>query len=180
VNVSVKLDDRDLQRGIAGLKKKFPSAIRRAVSRTTTSVRTAASKAILADTALPSKTIKDQVKVTLSTEAGGAKIEVSGGRIPLIDFSARGPEPSRGKGRGVSYRLPGGRTRIPNAFIATMRSGHRGVFIRTGKARTPILEQFGVSLVHVFEKLLPQLADTAREALAKNLKHEISYALSKE
>ena len=39
---------------------------------------------------------------------------------------------------GVSYSGPGGRVRRKDAFVATMPSGHTGVFTRRGKARIPI------------------------------------------
>jgi hypothetical protein len=179
VKVTVKLDDRDLRDGIKALRKRFPYAVKRAISRATTSVKAQAAKEMRADTYLSSRFIKSELKVY--AQDGGARIEVQGRRVPLITFGARGPEPSRGKGRGVSYRNPGGgRSRSPHAFIAKMRSGHRGVFARTGKGQLPIIEQFGPSLVRVFEKFLPGLAEHAHAALAKNLKHEISYALSKE
>jgi hypothetical protein len=56
--------------------------------------------------------------------------------IPLIDLGATGPEPSRGQG-AVKVKLAGD---FPSAFIATMRSGHRGVFERKGSKRLPIRE----------------------------------------
>jgi hypothetical protein len=59
-----------------------------------------------------------------------------------------------------------------------MSSGHRGVFERRGAGRTPIRELRGPSLVNVFAKFLGLGADTANEALLKNLRHEISFALS--
>lgn len=180
MKVAVKFDDRDIVKGIAALQKKFPAAVKRSVSRTATSVRVVAAKAMRKDTGLPAFDAKDELKVVLSTEREAARLVQTGNRIPLIKFGARGREPSGGKGRGVSYRLPGGRSRVSNAFIAKMGTGHRGVFVRREKARLPIKELWGPSLVRVFEKLLPELADLARETLTKNLKHEISYALSKE
>jgi hypothetical protein len=175
----VKLDDKDLRDGIAALRRRFPAAIKRALARTTTTTKTAMAKAMREDTYLSSRFIKDEIKV--ETQAGAAALVVQGRRIPLISFGARGPEPSRGKGRGVSWRNPGSpRSRDPHAFIATMSSGHRGVFKRTGTGRTPIVELHGPSLVRVFEKYMDLGAEAANAALAKNLKHEISYALSKE
>ena len=48
--------------------------------------------------------------------------------------------PHRQTKRGVSTTINRGkRTLIPHAFIATMASGHKGVFVRQGKARYPIV-----------------------------------------
>jgi hypothetical protein len=111
--------------------------------------------------------------------AYGIQLEITGNRIPLIDFAARGPEPSRGRGRGVSYRLPGGRSRDPHAFIATMPSGHRGVFKRTGKERNPIIQSHGPSLVNVFRNKLDFGAERAKAALEEQVRLVIAFALSR-
>jgi hypothetical protein len=176
VRVVAKLETSDWKAGVETLKRKFPAAVKRALRRAGTTGRNEMTKAIAADTGLGSRRIKEEIKIV---EVGDTTIqlEVRGRRLPLIEFGARGPEPSRGRGRGVSYRLLGGRGRAPHGFIATMRSGHRGVFQRRGPRRLPIVELHGPSLVRVFEKYLPIGAARAEEALVKNLKHEIAFAL---
>ena len=134
-------------------------------------------KGIGRDTGLPAKRIKSEIRMN-EVGSTGIQIEIRGRRLPLIDFKAKGPEPSRGRGRGVSYRLPGGRKRAPHAFIATMPSGHRGVFQRRGSARSPVYQLHGPSLVRVFEKFLPLGAERGREALVKNLRSEIHFAMN--
>jgi len=178
MKVTLNLDVHDAQAGILALKTRFPFAMRRAVRKAAISGRAEMAKAIVADTGLPSKRVKEEIRINEVGEFG-AQLEVTGRRLPLIDFRARAPEPSRGRGRGVSYRLPGGRGRAEHAFIATMRSGHRGVFQRSGEARTPIYELHGPSLVRVFEKFLPLGADRAREALLTNVRSEINFVLSR-
>lgn len=178
MKVNVTLNDSDLKQGIDGLRKRFPNAIRRALSRAGTSGRAEMVKSIAADTGISSKRIREGIKINTLGDTG-IQLEVVGSRIPLIEFQARGPEPSRGRGRGVSYRLTGGRGRAETAFIATMRSGHRGVFQRRGKSRLGIYELKGPSLVKVFEKYLPQGAARAQEALVTNLRSEINFALSR-
>lgn len=178
MKVTARLDDSDLKAGIASLKAKFPAAVRRAVRRAGTSGRAEMVRQIATDTGLSQARIRKEIRiVTLGDTA--VQLEVEGTRLPLVDFGARGPEPSRGRGRGVSYRLPTGRGNAPQAFIATMRSGHRGVFQRREDGRLPISELFGPSLVKVFEKYLPAGAARAEEALVKNLRSEIAFALSR-
>lgn len=123
------------------------------------------------------------------TRANGAVPDKGRGRIPLMEFRARGPFPSRGRGTGVSYSLPGGRGRRADAFIARMPSGHKGVFVRSSlglfdKSRgawslnLPIKELFGPSLRRVFDNklLVPHVAEIERDLLARTI-HEVDVIL---
>jgi len=130
------------------------------------------------DMGLKVSDVRDRITIrdaTLSRLA--VTLYASAKRLPLILFRASGPEPSRGKGRGVSANL-GGRKRYPQAFIATMNSGHRGVFQRRGLSRLPIAELHGPSIAHVFTKHEQVGIDRAREQLAKNLGHELAFEMS--
>lgn len=178
MRVNVHLDDRDLQRGIENMRRRFPLLLRGAVRRAGTTARAEMARAVSEDSGLPVTRCKREIRVN---ELGdlGVQLEITGNRIPLIDFAARGPEPSRGQGRGVSYRLPGGRGRDPHAFIATMQSGHRGVFRRTGKGRLPVIQLHGPSLVNVFRNKLDFGAERARAALEDQVRQVIAFALSR-
>lgn len=155
----------------------------RAMNRGMASGRTVMVRAIASDVGLKQKDVRDAL---VYREASLAKPEASLAaslkRIPLVDFDARGPEPSRGRGRGVSYRLQGGRSRVETAFLARTSSGHRGVFIRAGKTRKsvgawsnnlPIRELYGPSLGHVFNKYRGDAQERAIEMFQKNFGHEL-------
>lgn len=63
-------------------------------------------------------------------------------RVPLTGYPARQTK------KGVSVEVNRGkRTLIAHAFVATLKSGHKGVFVREGKARLPIRELFGSRVV---------------------------------
>lgn len=65
-------------------------------------------------------------------------LDVSGKPVSLLAY------PHRRTKRGVSVEVNRGkRTNIRGAFIATMKSGHDGIFVRRGKRRLPIRELFG-------------------------------------
>lgn len=177
------------------LRAKYPQAEVRALNRALVSAEAVMSRSIAADTGLPVGAVKKAVKSRRATlHERAAQLRASLRRIPLIDFRARGPEPSRGKGAGVSYALGAqGRSRVPWAFIATMKSGHRGVFMRSGQSRVtsrtrtvarrprlPIRELFGPSLGRVFIKYVPLGQKAAEESLAKNLAHELRFAISQD
>lgn len=50
--------------------------------------------------------------------------------------------------KGVSVAInKGKRSFIESAFVATMKSGHRGVFVRKGKGRLPIVEPLASRVV---------------------------------
>jgi len=178
---SFDLDIAALKNDLEALGHQAPVLMARALNRAGVSGQTAMVKAVAADTGIQQKNIKREIKVDKATRTTPTvALEIQGRRIPLIAFQARGPEPSRGRGRGVSYRLPTGRGRVPNAFIARMPSGHRGVFKRKAKKRLSIMELRGPSLPHVFEKFVPQFQAAAQESLVKNLRSEIAFAKSKQ
>lgn len=160
---------------------RFPGAIVRALNRAGVSTRTLMASRVADDMKLRVGTVRDQLILDRASRGKPqVRISVSGKRIPLYAFGARGPYPSRGRGRGVTARLPApGRGRYPHAFIATMRSGHVGVFQRRGRDRLPIDELHGPSLPHVFAKFSAEGLARGQESLLKNLQSELQFALSK-
>lgn len=65
-------------------------------------------------------------------------LNFDGAQVPLVAYPARQTK------KGVSVEVNRGkRTLVKGAFIATMKSGHKGVFQRRGKARLPIRELRG-------------------------------------
>jgi hypothetical protein len=163
-------------RAIQTMGQKAPIAMNRALNRTATSVRAAVAPVIARDIGLKVGWVKDELKIHKSSvQRLRASVSVRGARVPLIQLM--GPEPSRGKGTGVRYRTSTGRGHIRDAFIGTMRSGHRGVYKRTSKARLPIQELFGVSLPFVFHKHLEFGMKQSEELLAKNIEREFRFVM---
>lgn len=162
------------------LRTQTPIAVTRALNKSIASGRTVMAREMSRDLGLKVGDVRDQIKVIEASPTRlEAKLSASGKRIPLVAFGASGPEPSRGKGRGVSYRLQGQRRRISSAFLATMPSGHRGVFLRKAKGRLPIRELLGPSLPKVFIKFRPLGLARAGEQLRKNLVAEFRFVMSK-
>jgi hypothetical protein len=156
-----------------------PTAIQRAavraLNRGIKSGRTVMTRSIAQDTGLKSATVRDALRMKQASIGDqSASLEASLRRIPLIDFNAKGPEPSRGKGHGITYKLGAeGGGRIENAFITTMGSGHRGVFARVGRTRLPIRELFGPSLGRVFLKYRESAQARVIEMFQRNFGHEL-------
>jgi hypothetical protein len=182
--VEFKLDLSQYE-GTTGLASRARLALVRALNRTATQSRTPIVKQIAGDLKVTQRAVRQRINIDRASRVRyAAALYASAKRIPLIEFGARGPEPSRGRGRGVSSRLPAKR-RLRHGFIATMASGHRGVFQRTpGKfmrrrpRRQAIREEFGPSIYFAFEKFATVAQARALEVLDKNVQHEFEFALS--
>ena len=176
--IGMRFDTSSAEAAFQRLEDRAPQAIARALNRAITSARVVMRRAMATDLGLKQGAVDKQFFVlNARPDKLKASLEVRGKRIPLIEFGARGPEPSRGKGRGVTARLPGGKGRYPHAFIATMRSGHRGVFQRVRGTRLPIVELRGPSLPRVFRKYQAAGLQRGEEALRTNLEHELQFAM---
>jgi hypothetical protein len=175
--LQARLNTAQWERALKELGKK--NAIKagiRAVNRTLTSSRSAVVKDVAPDVGLQQKAVRDQITVVVAKNTGQAphgQLWATTKRVPLIQFKAKDTK------RGVTAKLKGGAGRYPHAFIRTTRSGHTGVFQRTGKSRLPIYELKGPSLYHAFQKHAPVAQSRALEVLDKNFGHELSYMLSK-
>lgn len=143
----------------------------RAQNRAIAAARTLMVRAIAQDVGLKSGDVKNALPMREATFNRPAELAASLKRIPLMKFNARQT------GRGVSYRLGrGGRARLEKAFIATMGSGHAGVFMRKpGAKRLPIREHYGPSLGRVFAKYRKQGLARAQEIFEKTFAHELEF-----
>jgi hypothetical protein len=83
--------------------------------------------------------------------------------IPLIDYRGRQTA------RGARAAKPYGKAQVfANAFIATMPSGHRGIFRRrTGAGRLPIREMMGPGIWHTFNQ--PDVQNTVTATIKQRL-----------
>jgi len=182
--ITLKLDTREAEAKLAQLGARAPRVIMRSLNRSASSGRTAISRVISKDMGIKVSEVRDRINILNATlTALRVVIYASAKRIPLIQFKASGPEPSRGRGRSVRA---GGKS-YPGAFIATMGSGHRGVFIRSGASRRsagawslnlPIAELTRASIAHVFKKHEQVALDRVLEQLGKNLGHELAFEMS--
>lgn len=163
------------------------AALVRTMRRALTSGRAALVPLIAKDLSLKARDVRDALLISVHAIGQGeveGRLSASSKRIPLSKFSPTGPLPSRGRGKGVSYRIGGRRQRVADAFLAQMRSGHQGVFRRIGTSERrsaggwsknlPIVELHGPSVGRVFAKFRPQGVARVREAFEQNLTHELT------
>ena len=160
----------------------------RAINKVLAGARTESARQISGEIKIKVATARKGMIIDKATfEKWVGTITLSARRIPLIEFAAR--ELKKG---GVSYRIEksGKRKRIPRAFIATMPTGHKGVFRRkpTGTSvggaivrradsplvgRLPIGEMRGPSIKEVF-KNAPIIIAAVTEKAATGLQKEIT------
>jgi hypothetical protein len=176
--IKIELHTKDLIGRIERLQAGAPAAFVRALNRSIVSAQVEMARATADDLGLKVGDVRDQLRIINATpDKLTATITATTQRLPLIAFNARGPEPSRGKGQGVRVRLPGGAGQYPHAFIATMGSGHRGVFQRKGKGRLPVRELRGPSIQHVAVKHTAEALARGQDQLIKNLQSELRFAI---
>ena len=174
--ISFRLDSRDVNRALAELGRKGPRVLTRSLNRTINSVRTLVKRGVAKDSGLKAGLINKQMSIKKATFSNQrAVLKVSRKAIPVIQLGAKGKVPSRGKGRGVTYRFGGERRRLPHSFIANL-GGRKGVFTRKTKARKPTRERFGPSIATFFKKRLPEARSFAMTELVKNIRAGLKFA----
>ena len=180
MNITITAETGDVLGRLSDLGRGAPLALSRALNRTGGQARTVLVRGLAAETSLTQARIRKNVPLVSATRDNPvATLKVLGRPIPLIMLGARGPEPSRGQGGGVTYRFGGVSGRLPHAFIATMRSGHRAVWQRAGTKRLPIAQEFGPALPEFAEKpeMIQAVTAKAVEAFPVALDHEIRYLM---
>lgn len=176
-----------MDREFAGYADKAKRAVVRALNRGMSAGQTFIGSAVAKDVGLKVGDVKRALRMQKATYGKPeALLAASLTRMPLIKFGAKGANPSRGKGRGVSYRIGRmGRKTLPHAFITTVytagpvdywqrHGGHTGVFVRVGRSRLKIREVSGPSLGHVFAKFRAEALSRATAQFTKALDHELS------
>ena len=185
--------------------------VRRALTKAGRRANTEAVRAVRAEYKVPAKAVRKALTTRVSTDdAMEVALSLKGSPTPLADLNPRaygGPSgwPTRGgKGKvrrpgGVTVKIKGKKFKIPHAFIATMSSGHVGVFARGGRnkvaaptgetygsfafssQRLPITELFTFSLAQAFrnDKVLRRVVQRVTRDFSGLLAHEIEWQLGK-
>lgn len=158
----------------------IPKAAARAINKTMITLAAQVARDIKKD--IGGQLAINEIKAGLSIVKANPKqlyavLYAKGRRIPIIKLDAS----ARQNQTGVSYKTSQGRQQIPHAFIATMKSGHKGVFKRKGRSRLSIQELHGPSLPKVFTNNAIQQAilRIAKERWAKVFTQEINFELSR-
>lgn len=143
IDVHVKWDRSQIAALATGpLKSALKRALRKSGSTALRDMRSEARKRIRARKRIKGRYISRALTLRRAKGSDIAAMEwaidVSGEPVPLVAY------PHRQTKKGVSVEVNRGkRTLVAGSFVATMKSGHQGVFRRRGKARLPIDELRG-------------------------------------
>lgn len=187
---------------LSGIPGGLDKAVRAAMARTVSHLRSSSTKAIREKYAISAQNLRaeENVKIRYTYESGvQAEVMFHGRKIPLHRFDgARPAQPSSDAGklirayindgfRMVHPSLPAyGRQfkdstpeRFENAFVARMKSGHTGIFERTGgmtsNDKDEIKEIMGSSIPQMLgnEEVEEKLSTEAVGKFNDRLDHEV-------
>ena len=191
IDVSVRGDMSNIINSLARLQRDVvDKAVPRALNKVADQVKTAAARSMRdAGYKLPIGIIKKGLSTYKASQGSlTAKVIASGRPIPLISYGARQTD------SGVSVDVLNGRKMIPGAFIATMPSGHKGVYIRMGAMHKrvqkagrvsysglPIKELFGPSVPNGLssDAVRASLEQLIRDRFPAILLQQINYFVSR-
>lgn len=195
----VTIDPGDLRKAkalLSGIKGGVPRVIARALNKTLTGVRKDAVKEIQKTITPKAKVIRKTFKISKATVFRPTGVILSTGKpLGLIHFKARQTK----KGVTLQIKKKEPRKFLKHAFIATMPSGHKGVFWREYKGtrgatrkgmayaaiprkyRLPIKELYGPRVPDILsnEPVMKPILDKAKRRLRKNFSHELNFLFSR-
>lgn len=171
--IQVTVDERSFKEAahiLRAVPRAVPRVFRRAIGRTVDMAATDLKRRVGTQITAKKSEIAKGISKKKSTFSGS--IGAKPFRPGLIAFSAKQIK------HGVSYRISrtAGRKTIEHGFIATMPSGHRGVFARGRETRLPIREARGPSIWKVITDtagLLKACTDAAGDRLGKLINDQI-------
>ena len=176
----------DIQGGGSGrLRSAIKKAGERAIKRTMTTIETAARRKVAEESGLKPTLLRKYIRITKTATQSSPQsiLRMLKKGIPLVQFGAKPVKIKTQRGRriGVSVDIGDGRNVVPGAFLATMKSGHKGVYKREGKKRTPIVEQFSSAMTKLLNSsaFTQEIQKLAVETFKKNFASELRYQLTK-
>lgn len=140
LKIDIKFSKKELE-AIKGkaIKKKFEKSSKRAARKSLAVMKSDASKRVREIKRIKAKAVKKAIVPVPNTgrslEDMNWGIRLKGDTFRVSDY------PYRATKKGISVRINKGQlSKIPGAFVATMRNGHRGVFVRSTVKSLPISE----------------------------------------
>lgn len=140
VTIKTEWRTREVRHLLDQLKpKKQRQGLSVAVNATAKQVRTQAARMVAKEMGTRRKDIDGAIIIRpfSQPETLEATVKGQGAPLPLAKFGAKQTR------KGVTAKAWGKRKLYPGAFLATMKSGHSGAFVRKGKKRLPIKEMWG-------------------------------------
>lgn len=211
IDSSVREAVERAERMLAAMPGGFEKALRSAISRTASHTRTRISRRVRERYAISAGNLRTEQNIHLqyrSTEGGAeAVMRIVGTKLPLYRFEGASPKTPTNQPHLVpvlignqserKWRMvhPGvtakgrvlrgsGPQSLTDSFVANFRSGHVGIFERTGGMtagnRDEIKEKMGLSIPQMVgnEEVLSNLSQDAAEKFDERIDHEIAAILN--
>lgn len=133
LSVFIQANPRDMADRIERLATDVrQKVIARALRKAANGSRAETARAIKDEYKISSRVVRKSIKIrTFFKAPPKAEITVKGGPLPIYAFKPRKTA------AGIKVRIKGRAVLFPHSFIATMRSGHIGVFARGGYKNVP-------------------------------------------
>jgi hypothetical protein len=182
--LNVRSNLRAAKRQLSGMEKLIQKATRSAINRATQRAKTETGRKVREKYVIKQG---DAVKTLSVRPAGGGSLKAEmtskGSTIPLINFNTAPKKRNKNPPRVLKAAVFRGKARkpIPGAFVATMSSGHTGVFKREGKKRLPIRELRGPAVPSMVgnEEVMEHVQNVYGEEMGKRLPHELDRLLGR-
>lgn len=183
----------EIERRLGNLKKKAPNVIANAINRTVTNIK----KNMASETSKKYNITSTDVKKTISISRASrsnliGKTVSKSSPIVLSKFKVSPNSPVKYGNKGkrtpkvykVSVRKGKADKKLdadPKAFIAIMKSGHKGLFVRTTDNSLPIKQLYGPSVPQMIknEDSMKKIEEEAQSTLNKRIDAEINNLLRK-
>lgn len=172
LDVSVDWRMAEVQRLASRLSsKRLHQSLSVAVNGAARSVRSKSASLIAKESGLRKKDVTPALMIRPYSKPStlSATVRGSGAPLPLIRFKAKQQK------KGVKASAWGNAKLYPGTFIATMKSGHTGVFARTSRKRLPIKELWGPGIAKTMadDAVSRVLEDYGRERLLANVSRQL-------
>lgn len=195
VRVDAQFDQNELKKLTNALKdipKECKSGLVSAVNKSVKSTNTAMQKAITQRYNIKKSDLSGGTKLNLAKKTSlEASIEVRGSRLALI--TARGmvtpkqPKSHKGKTMKQIKRMAPPKVKIlkgkqktyKHGFIATGKGGTVGLFTRDASGKLEMQRTLSIANMTRQRQIAEATQKAAKEALTKNVAHEIEYRLQK-
>lgn len=178
--MKIQVDQESVRRVQAMAQRKLRSAGVRALNKTGTQLRSEVAKELAAEEQLNPTFIRKRISLfKASAQRLAVYMNVRGEvlGVPLIAFRPRKKKvkSNRGVRTGVTVVIDGQRQLVPGGFIATMKSGRKGIYQRITQASLPIKEMFGRKISELLRstKMLRFIEDKSQSILTSRLKEEM-------
>lgn len=174
----VKEQLKQIKKELEKTEKLTRVAASAAINRASSSARVEASKLIRQKYKVSSGDVKATFTVRKSSKSQlSYRLASRGSAIPLAKFNVTPKKvtPKRPKVLKASVKKGGAKKGIPHAFIATVSSGHTGVFERVTRKRLPIDQKFGPAVPQMAanEAVYEPVLAIFRDKFSERYPHEL-------